>query len=105
MATSREPSFTRVIFPGDPTDGGVGATYNASEAAAWVTAIASAAPTGSTDAAEATYLATCLTAARTALYTPGTQTGGVGPYNSTANGVGQSILNRLIALGTNDLNQ
>lgn len=103
--TSRTPTFIRVIaraYPGSETVAGVAATYNASEATAWTTAVASATPTGSTDAAEATYLASCLTAAVTAGYTEGSQTGGVGPKD-TSNGIGCAIITRLLALGTNDL--
>lgn len=102
--TSRTPTFLRAIaqvFGNEPTPG-VAATYNASEATAWATAVASAAPSGSTDPAEATYLSSCLTAAITAGYTPGSQTGGVGAGNSQ-NGVGVSIIQRLLALGTNNL--
>ena len=101
MAT-RQPTFVRAIVPAAGNDGGTAATYNAAEATAWLTAVASAAPTGSTDQAEATYLASCLTAAKTAGYTPGTQTGGVGANNATF-GVGNAIIQRLHALGTNDL--
>ena len=103
--TSRNPTFLRVrahAYPGSETVAGVAATYNASEATAWATAVGSAAPTGKTDPAEATYLASCLTAAITAGYTQGSQTGGVGQMSS-ANGVGNSIIARLLALGTNDL--
>lgn len=103
--TSRSPTFARAIayaYPGSETVAGVAATYNAAEATAWATAVGSAAPTGKTDAAESTYLQSCLTAAVTAGYTPGSQTGGVGA-GSSANGVGISIIARLLALGVNDL--
>ncbi len=100
--TTRNPTFVRAIVPAAGVDGGKAATYNVAEVTAWNTAIASAAPTGSTDPAEATYLASCLTAAITAGYTPGSQTGGVGAKNATF-GVGNAIIQRLLALGTNDL--
>ncbi|HEV8032024.1 MAG TPA: hypothetical protein VGP42_13490 [Stellaceae bacterium] len=100
--TTRQPTFVRAIAPDNGRDGGVAAAYNAAEVTAWTTACSSAAPSGSTDPAEATYLASCLAAAKTAGYTPGTQTGGVGANNATF-GVGNAIIQRLLALGTNDL--
>ena len=93
MAT-RQPTFVRAIAPDNGRDGGVAATYNVAEAAAWLTACSSAAPTGSTDPAEAAYLSSCLTAAKSAGYTHGTQTGGIGSKDTTA-GVGIAIAGRL----------
>lgn len=102
--TQYYPTFARVRMAENGKDGGTAATYNASEATAWLTANTGwTAPAGRTDPAESTYLQSCLTAAVTAGYTPGSQTGGVGPYASLANGVGMAIILRLLALGVNKL--
>lgn len=105
MAVQLIPSFVRVIAT--PTadqeiTAGYAATYNASEATAWATAVSGwTAPTGSTDPAETTYLQSCLTAARTAKYTQGSQVGTVAAPQTY--GVGIAIIQRLLALGVNDL--
>jgi hypothetical protein len=98
-----------VIFNGDDFeavgdddgDGGtVAATFNAAEVAAWN--LANAAPTSADSTGELGYLQACMAAAKTALYTLGTQVGGAGQFNSLAFGVGNTLRTRLRALGVID---
>lgn len=97
-----------VIFVGDDFEAtgqddsegaAVAATFNAAEVAAWNQANAGFTSPDSTG--ELAYLKACMAAAKTALYTIGTQTGGAG-FGSLMFGAGDSIRRRLAALGVID---
>ncbi len=97
-----------VIFTGDDFEAGgqddseggtVAAAFNVAETAAWTQA--NAAIYNADNTGELAYLKSCMAAAKVALYTIGTQTGGAG-FGSFMFGVGDTLRRRLAALGVID---